>query len=277
MRYSNFIILLARQRSGTNALRSILGTHPHIFCLDEVFNLPFRHSEYALTRDTNFFSFLTRYAHADIYKMFPDKHETLFLDFLEYLRCFSSKRYIVLDVKYNTTHFLAKTWLDSIVSPYFFELIEAHRLTVFRLTRKNYLRYVVSVLKAWRSGRYLVPVTDVNHEDGPIWLEPQYVLNELDKCYREDQIIEQRFSAYDKHLSLDYAELFPNPDGVASNDLLSSISGWLGVPGQFTNQCQVQKQSYLALAQTIENFEQVAKALTGTRFEYCLEDEAIYR
>jgi hypothetical protein len=37
MDYSNFIILLARQRSGTNALRSILESHPAISCLPEVF------------------------------------------------------------------------------------------------------------------------------------------------------------------------------------------------------------------------------------------------
>ena len=45
MAHPEFTVLLARQRSGTNALRSVLSTHPDICCFDEVFKLSDRHSD----------------------------------------------------------------------------------------------------------------------------------------------------------------------------------------------------------------------------------------
>ena len=106
--YSDFIVVLSRQRSGTNPLRSVLESHPEIFCFNEVFNLPDRDADEPLLRESNFFTFLERYATDDVRRTMPDNHERLFLDYLEYLRCLSQKRYAVIDVKYNTTHFLAR-------------------------------------------------------------------------------------------------------------------------------------------------------------------------
>jgi hypothetical protein len=44
-----------------------------------------------------------------------------------------------------------------------------------------------------------------------------------------------------------------------------------------TEQNEFRKQSHFPLEDTIENFEEVAEALGGTKFEYCLEDEHMYR
>ena len=41
--------------------------------------------------DSNFFNFIERHVGGDVTAVFPDRHETLFLDFLEYLRCFSER------------------------------------------------------------------------------------------------------------------------------------------------------------------------------------------
>ena len=70
---------------------------------------------------------------------------------VEYLRCFSAKRYMLLDVKYNTTHFLNApyTW-DS--APYLFHLAKTWGMRVLNVTRKNYLRFIISSLKAQKDG-----------------------------------------------------------------------------------------------------------------------------
>ena len=99
MNYSNVVILLARQRSGTNALRSVLSAHPDIYCHNEVFNLAdIDTDEDRVLREANFFNFQEKYARGDVRRLLPSNHERLFLDFLEYLRCFSSKRYMLIDV-----------------------------------------------------------------------------------------------------------------------------------------------------------------------------------
>jgi predicted O-methyltransferase YrrM len=276
MDYSNFIILLSRQRSGTNALRSILESHPDIFCFNEVFNLPDKDSENALLRESNYFNFLQRYARGDVSRVFPDQHGKLFLDFLEYLRCFSSKRYIVVDVKYNTTHFLTKPW-NTMTTPYLFDLFIDYQLRVFNLTRNNYLRYVLSVSKALKSNRYTVNTSDPDYADTRIWIDIPRLLKELDKCYAEDQLIAKHFSSYEQYLSYEYTDVFPMDTTGEAGTFLQCFSEWLGVSNSFTEQNEFRKQSSLPLEATIENFEEVAKALRGTKFEYCLEDEQMYR
>src|SRR5947209_4969961 len=97
--YSNYIVLLARQRSGTHALRSFLGAHPEVFCIDEIFHL--RGAEDPGTGATNYFAFLKEHTRTDPLRLLPVDHEPLFLAYLDGLRRFTDKRFILLDVKYN--------------------------------------------------------------------------------------------------------------------------------------------------------------------------------
>jgi hypothetical protein len=86
MNYSDFVFLLGRQRSGTNALRSILETHPEICCLNEVFSATDRNSEYPELHAINFFNFVNQQTRRVPDAFCPDNHKRLFLDFLEYWR-----------------------------------------------------------------------------------------------------------------------------------------------------------------------------------------------
>ena len=183
--YGDFIVLLSRQRSGTTPLRSVLESHPDIFTFKEVFNLSGRDSDQPLLRESNFFTFLERYAKDDVRRTMPDHHERLFLDYLEYLRCLSQKRYTLIDVKYNTTHFLARPWQER-GAPYLLELIVKHGLYVLNVTRRNYLRSILSSEKAWHSNCYVVPDGDTAYVDGTRYLDPDFVLRELSHCRDED-------------------------------------------------------------------------------------------
>ena len=66
MAHPEFTVLLARQRSGTNALRSVLDTHPDICCFDEVFKIEWRFSDDPMKRASNYFTFLEEYCAGDI-------------------------------------------------------------------------------------------------------------------------------------------------------------------------------------------------------------------
>jgi hypothetical protein len=275
MTYSNFIILLARQRSGTNAVRSVLGSHPDICGLNEVFNLGHKDSKVGLLRETNYFNFLAKYAQGDVDRILPDKHEKLFLDFLEHLRGFSSKRYMLVDVKYNTTHFLTEPHKRT-SAPYLLFLIKKHGLLVLNFTRRNYLRYIVSQLKAMQSGIWTVSTSETAYVDHKIQIDLDYLLSHLDYCQAESQLIEKSFCRYPGLLSHDYEDVFPAPTGAVAGDFLESVSKRLGIENSFKQNTRYKKQSCLSLEETIENFEEVAKALRGTRFEYCLQDEKMY-
>ena len=153
MGHPEFTFLLARQRTGTNALRSVLQSNPDIFCFDEVFKLEDRHSSDPATRAINYFTFLLQYCSGDITRAFPDQVEPLFGAYLAYLRGLADKRLKVVDVKYNSTHHITGPW-RAVAEPTLFDLIKARELSVLQLCRRNYLRCLLSHLKAWESHTY---------------------------------------------------------------------------------------------------------------------------
>jgi hypothetical protein len=275
--FSDFTILLSRQRSGTNAFRSALETHPDIFCFNEVFNVRDVDSEDEILRNTNFFAFVEAYRTEDFRRTLPGNHEQLFLDFLEYLRCFSPKARMVVDVKSNTLHFLERPWAPITADPYLLELIVSHRLRVLHLTRRNYLRYALSVTKAWRSGRYSVITGEDRPADTQITLGPGWLMKTLDTCFEEDEALARYFDSYPLYRSYDYSKVFRTSTEELAAEVRQELAAWLGVSDSFGRVEYFQKQSSLPLSETIANFDEVVDLLTNTRYEYCLEDEPIYR
>jgi hypothetical protein len=290
---SGFIVLLARQRSGTNPLRSVLGTHPDVFCVPEVFNDQ-PSPDWRLEVDTNWANYLVRRAGGDLRSVLaaPD-HRELFLDFLEYLRAFSDKRFLLIDVKYNSTHHVMKYWRFLGEEPFLFTLLKAEGVRVLNLTRSNYLRYWLSEVKAqltrsWEAFDEAV-VGDTNwyrekyagrpaRDEPTVKLDVGETLETLEHCRAENEMVRTSFAGYDRYLELEYTELFTQIGAPASEAGLERICGWLGISPDFAERRpQYKKQSALPLEQTIENYGEIAAALSGTAFEGCLEDEPLYR
>jgi transposase-like protein len=304
MDYSNFVVLLARQRSGTNVLRSILDTHPEVFCAPEVFNNRMdtdyliggrKHggAAYVNPSELSYFNFLDKYAKGDIKKvLLPDDHENIFLDFLEYLRCFTSKQVLVLDVKYMSTHHITKNWHFITEEPFFFSLLKEHNLRVLNLTRKNFLRYWLSELKAQQSRVWQEFDESVvgdkpwyterknsrmQRQESKIYVDIDELLETLRLCHSENKVVEDSFSEYEHYLTFDYDDLFAYIGAPLSPLVLKRFAQWAGIDNSFAaKRPEYKKLSHLTLEETIENYEAVVQALRGTEFEYCLEDEGLY-
>jgi len=283
MDYSTFVILLARQRSGTHALGAFLETHPEVFYIDEIFHLD--DAERPGTGETNFFAFVKKEAGQDPLKLIPVDHEALFLKYLAYLRGFTAKRYIVLDVKYNSAHLLLRNYKSLASPPYLFDLILKHGMRTFALKRKNYLRYLVSITKAAANGRFGVRVFDPPAADEKTRIYIPTLLHELAQCRAEDELVDRGFGEYARHtgynydgklFTSDYADLFPATEAGLAAEFLQRFSSWLGIANDFRQECRFKKQSSMPLAETIENYQEVVCALRGTAFEYCLSDEPFY-
>ena len=291
--FSDFIVLLARQRSGTNALRWVLATHQDIACFSEVFSVLGRDSdeldfEGCAQRDANFFNFAARAA-PQWSEPGITNHRQLFFDFLEYLRCFSPKRYSLIDVKYNTTHFLSEAWANNITSPFLFDLITEQQIKVINVTRKNYLRFTLSNQKAKATGDWHIwGKRAAEYRDRPTRIDCAGLLEEFRIRADEDEAIRRRFDGYPGYLSCEYRDLF-GPDGKLSPSFRRSITQLLDLSDEWTSpetgganaggapEPVFRKQSSLPLVETIENYHEVAQTLAGTEFEGFLDDEPQYR
>jgi hypothetical protein len=289
----DFVLLLGRQRSGTNPLRSVLDTHREIFSVPEVFN-DHPTPDWELEVETNYVNFLAKRVRGDLRAVLAvEDHRELFLDFLEYVRCFTDRSFIVIDVKYNSTHHVMKYWRFMTEQPFLFDLVKDERIRVLNLTRHNYLRYWLSEVKAqlthrweafdervvgnrpWYVAKYAgrPPVEDVK-----VHLDLAETLQTLELCRSENELVAASFAGYERYLELDYEDLFVEIGAPVSEEALRRISDWLEIEPDFAERRpQYKKQSVLPLADTIENYDEIANALRGTLFEYCLEDERIYR
>ena len=112
MDLSNVTVLLARQRSGTNALRDVLDSHPQVFCLPEVFqSQPSPKARHEV--EANYFNFLDeRRGQIKSVLTSEEAQEALFLEYLAYLDAFSEKPRMVVDIKYNSAHNVDAPWRD---------------------------------------------------------------------------------------------------------------------------------------------------------------------
>ena len=286
---SSFVVLLARQRSGTNALRSVLDAHLDIFCMPEIFH-PRPSPEAHLEVETNYFNFLERHTKGDIKSVMvsAEAQESVFVAYLAYLRSFSNERYVLLDIKYNSTHHLDPPWRQMTAEPGLFALIKKHGLKVLNLTRRNYLRYHLSNLKSRTTRRFTLenggdaqPSSESHgvtpYEDPTLAVIPTELRWDLELCQWEDQLIARNLAGYAGYLAADYADLFSRLGHPPSARELGRIAEWLAISPFEVRVPQYRKQATKSLEATIANYEEIQASLRGTPFEYCLEDEPINR
>jgi hypothetical protein len=282
MELSNVTVLLARQRSGTNALRDVLDSHPQLFCLPEVFQAqPSPKARYEV--EANYFNFLDE-RRGEIKKVLTSEEaqEALFLEYLAHLAGFSEKPQMVVDIKYNSAHNVDAPWRDLAAEPTLFAYIRRHGIRVLNLRRRNYLRYYLSWLKTEQTRKYHLhasgPDGAVKVEDEGIELDLDEMFFRLELCRNEDQLIHRMLGGYANYMAIEYEELFPRIGAPPADAVLERVAEWMGIGADFTkSQPRYRKQSVLPLEQAIVNYGEVAEALRGTEFEYVLEDEPTYR
>ena len=282
MDLSNVTVLLARQRSGTNALRDVLDSHPEVFCLPEVFqSQPSPKARHEV--EANYFNFLDeRRGEIKGVLTSEEAQEALFLEYLAYLDTFSEKPRMVVDIKYNSAHNVDAPWRDLAAEPTLFAYIRRNGIRVLNLRRRNYLRYYLSWLKTERTRKYHLHASGadgaVKVEDEGIELELEEMFFRLELCRNEDRLIHRMLGGYDHYEAIEYEELFPRIGEPPADAVLGQVAGWMGIEPDFKkSQPRYRKQSVLPLEQAIVNYDEVAAALLGTEFEYVLEDEPTYR
>ena len=206
--FSSFTVMLARQRSGTNALEAVLESHPSIFCTREVLH-PSPEAHAHLDPNLNYFRFLERYPAPTLAwaRGSDASQEKLLLEYLRFLRGSTDKPRIILDIKYNAAHHFDGPWRSLVAEPHLLRLIRQHGLGVLHLTRRNYLRYAISLQKAIRTRQWVTPqdASPPARDDGgdAVTLPADTLLDVLRGCRAEDDLVARSFRRDGRYLCLE--------------------------------------------------------------------------
>ncbi len=271
----NLVILLSRQRSGTNALRSVLESHPKIHCFFEIMS----YAEKDLKRKESFISFAKNQC-GDRYDD-PANHLPIFQEFVQVLHAMHDKEITVIDLKYNSTHHVSAQWADLHERP-LFNWFQAAEVPVIRLRRNNNLKFLLSnqiaiMRQQWHDtdedGKPEAMNVVVPDETGDM----DYLLHRLRGLQLEDWILDVDFSGYDHLCEITYSEMFPELGCALNQNVLQRVSDFLQIDCEFNPKPWSSKSVPRPLWEVIKNWRQVSAALRGTEFEHFLADEPMFQ
>lgn len=195
------VFMFSRQRSGTNALNSILNQHNDILCTWEIFDTQCQNEQY------RFFNYINKLNKPYLY-IISHKYE-LFDDFIKFIINSTSKNNIIIDVKYNSINSINSIWYSHFNSkPVLIKYLYEHDCYVFQLTRKNYLDQYISIIRSNMTKEYTNK--SCNSKNFSFTLDINDFNNFIRASKAEDEYIRNLLWKSNKFITLDYYELFDN-------------------------------------------------------------------
>lgn len=260
----SYVLLIARQRTGTGALNSALEKHPNIKYLNELFNQD-------NTRfDTSFHRFYEKEVKGLGKKTWPNIRSRIFDRYIKVMHDRYQRKTLIADVKYNNLHHLDGNWRGLIEMPMLLQETMQKGLPILHLTRRNRLRTFLSGLiadlnRVWHTADR----REIRHASAVV--DTGALCNYLDVTDKEDQLMAGWIGHYDRKLEFDYADLFV-PSGGMNEDIVRAILDMMGQPYVPGLQPSIVKQAPISLTDSIANLEDVQRALAGTPHEWMLRD-----
>lgn len=259
-----FVLLLARQRTGTGALNTALEKHPNIKYLNEIFN------QDNAKLDTSFFRFYERQVRAHGRKTLPNLKFGIFERYMNSMRDRYKVNTMVIDTKYNNLHHLDANWRGPIQCPTLLEECMNRDIPIIHLTRRNHLKTFVSgVLADINRVWHAFDISAIHTRSAAIDLNT--LMNYLDVTEKEDELVSMWIKYYHRLIEFDYADVFTSA-GEIDEGIMKTLLDFLGEPYVPGLQPLIFKQAPAELAESIANFDDVKQALLGTRHAWMLND-----
>lgn len=260
-------LLVARQRSGTGALGSLLDrqNHPQFYYLGEIF-----HPE-GLGDRHNYFTHLVDYVREDPLNAMAQNAPQ---NFRRFLATFAGEgRTLLPDVKYDSLHSLNGPWHAPLVRPWLLEFARAEGAPIIHLTRRNLLEVFVSgLLAAANKVWHTADAADVKIRSAVVDIPK--LLRFIDGMQREREVIEQWLDGHRPLVTLDYQEMF-DAEGLLARDRADEIARAFGADPITQRRPSFVKQAPRDLTESIRNYDEVARALAGTPHAWMLTEDGV--
>lgn len=249
------IVLLSVQRSGTNFLRRVIGSHPAI---DPLFGEIFDPNHNGKT--LSFFNFYQRAVADDPTLCLPDRRIAAFEKYIEFLDGNVAADHYVLDIKYASLRHMESYWprAREVLTQYIID----RQWPVIHLIRTDLLAAILSHMRARETGVWMTKNPD--HRDTfSTTVDPAGVLNSVAGRRHAIQKYRRDFEGA-RLLELVYEEFVDSPNGI-SEPAMERIRDFLGVADEFSRTPETRKLITRPLSETIENYDEVLAAAAARR------------
>lgn len=241
------IVLLSIQRSGTNFLRRILGSHPAI---DPLFGEIFDPNH--IRKEQSFFNFYQRAVADDPALCLPDQRMVAFEKYIEFLDQSVEAEHYVLDIKYNSLRQMESYWprQREVLTQYIID----KQWPVIHLIRTDLLAASFSHIRARETGVWMSKGTD--HRDTfSITVDPASIVNAVAQRRQAVQKYKRDFHGA-RLLELHYEDCLDASSGF-SETVIETLRDFLETTDQFSRTPETTKLITQPMSQAIENYGEV--------------------
>lgn len=256
-----FALMIARQRSGTGALGSILDQHPSLHYLGEIFH------PNNIDQNDNYFNFHLNRIADDPSNALPDSNERNFEAFVDYITHSSGGKLPVFDIKYRSFHHLNGGWQGLQAAPWVIAFAINQGAPIIHLKRANFV-------SSYISGR-LAEENQVWHAQSAVEVQSTSVdigrlISYLETTTAEVALVDKWLNGIETAIDVEYADLFGD-DGLLTPFVAESLASCLRVSPLISRTPAFLKQAPNDQKKAIENFSVVQMALTGTEYSWMLQ------
>ena len=224
--FENIIVLISKQRSGSNLFRKVLNSHNEIVDLNEIL-----HPNLSYLKDDDYsFKF---FIEEKIEKANFVWESDIFEKYLVFLHEKFSPKKILLDIKYNSFLKIPINWRSILDEPHLIDFFKKRKIKIIHLIRQNKLEQYCSTKisdlnKAW--------VTESKEQLGDlireIYLDVDDLKKYVNQTKKEDLTFELFFQNYPDYLKFYYEDL-TTPQESFNEDILEKVAALLNIENEF--------------------------------------------
>jgi hypothetical protein len=261
------VILIARPRSGTTALRGMVARHRDMIALGEIFH------DNSLNDPNYYFNYYLASVTKDpsLALPSPDNRITLFGGYIDWvtkkLEEQGPKEWVFLGVNYNSLHCVNQYWQNFYEEPYLLNIVKWRSYHVVHIIRRNIVEAAISEMRAKLSGVWHIKANEDRPSDADkkIALDPKAFLRQLRARKLEIDLVEAAFDGYYRCLTLEYEKFFDDT-GTPVTSEVEKLARFLKLDTPIDCVTDYRRTRNVHLRDAIENYDEVAAALSGTEF-----------
>jgi LPS sulfotransferase NodH len=259
------VVVLAKQRSGTNLFRLALKTSEKFVDLNEIF-----HHNLAIGKYWNFRKNLI-INNPDLSIPTEKNQSFIFDSFLKEIIP-DNNLFSLIDIKYISVHNLNGIWKETTTVPFLLKLLAEHKIAVIHLVRHNILARYISSLVASKLKKWVLGSGETIEEDVTVYVDVKTLIKSLRNASEEINLYRRWLSEFKTLNSIEVAyESLIDDNNNFSERVISEISDFLNIKEKLNISIPTKKIVSRPLEEIIENYySEVVPALRSTEFAYLL-------